>query len=183
MDGKFVPNISFGPLVVAAIKRASKLPVDVHLMIKDPQNYLDQFAEAGADYISIHQEEVIHLNCAVDHIKKLGKKAGVVLNPATPLNTLDEILNDVDLVLIMSVNPGFGGQSFIHSSINKVERLNKIREERGLNFKIEIDGGIDAGNIKIIADAGCDIFVAGSTIFKSDNISAAITELRNLANK
>ncbi len=183
MDGRFVPNITFGPFIVEAVRRVTKLPLDVHLMIKDPQNYIEQFAEAGANYISVHQEEAVHLNSVINKIKNLGVKAGVVLNPATPINTLDEILSDIDFVLIMSVNPGFGGQSFIQSSISKIERLNKLREERGLNFLIEIDGGIDSGNIKSIADAGCDIFVAGSTVFKADNIAAAVTELRNLANK
>ncbi|NLT49286.1 MAG: ribulose-phosphate 3-epimerase [Ignavibacteria bacterium] len=183
MDGRFVPNITFGPFIVEAVRRVTKLPLDVHLMIKDPQNYIEQFAEAGANYISVHQEEAVHLNSVINKIKNLGVKAGVVLNPATPINTLDEILSDIDFVLIMSVNPGFGGQSFIQSSISKIERLSKLREERGLNFLIEIDGGIDSGNIKSIADAGCDIFVAGSTVFKADNIAAAVTELRNLANK
>lgn len=183
MDGRFVPNITFGPFIVEAVRRVTKLPLDVHLMIKDPQNYIEQFAEAGANYISVHQEEAVHLNSVINKIKNLGVKAGVVLNPATPISTLDEILSDIDFVLIMSVNPGFGGQSFIQSSISKIERLSKLREERGLNFLIEIDGGIDSGNIKSIADAGCDIFVAGSTVFKADNIAAAVTELRNLANK
>ena len=180
MDGKFVPNITFGPIVVKAVKRTTKLPIDVHLMIEDPDNFIEDFISAGADYISVHQEEVVHLHRTITRIKELGAKAGVVLNPATPVSTLSDILEFIDFVLVMSVNPGFGGQKFIESSIKKIKQLSELRSELNLNFKIEIDGGIDPNNIKRVSDAGCDMFVAGSSIFNQDNISAATTELKNL---
>ncbi len=180
MDGKFVPNITFGPIVVKAVRKITKLPIDVHLMIKDPDNFIEDFVKAGANYISVHQEEVVHLHRTITRIKELGAKAGVVLNPATPVNTLDDILEFVDFVLIMSVNPGFGGQSFIESSLRKIEELRKIREEKNLKYEIEIDGGVTSKNIKKISNAGCDIFVAGSSVFGENNISAASTELKNL---
>lgn len=180
MDGKFVPNITFGPVVVKAVRKVTKLPIDVHLMIKDPDNFIEDFVKAGANYISVHQEEVVHLNRTIAKIKDLGAKAGVVLNPSTPVSTLTEILQFVDFVLIMSVNPGFGGQKFIESTLNKVSQLAKMREEMNLNFEIELDGGVTSKNIGKIAAAGCDIFVAGSSIFGQDNISAAATELKNL---
>ncbi|MCF6269761.1 MAG: ribulose-phosphate 3-epimerase [Melioribacteraceae bacterium] len=180
MDGKFVPNITFGPIVVKAVRKITKLPIDVHLMIKDPDNFIEDFIKAGADYISVHQEEVVHLHRTISRIKELGAKAGVVLNPATPVNTLDDILEFVDYILVMSVNPGFGGQSFIESSLKKIEELKKIREDKNLNYEIEIDGGVTSKNIEKISKAGCDIFVAGSSIFGEDNISAASTELKKL---
>ena len=180
MDGKFVPNITFGPVVVKAVRRITKLPIDVHLMIKDPDNFIEDFVEAGADYISVHQEEVIHLHRTIAKIKELGVKAGVVVNPATPINTLSDILEYVDLVLVMSVNPGFGGQKFIESSLSKIEELKKIREDKNLDFEIEIDGGVTSANIEKISNAGCDIFVVGSSVFGEDNISGASTELKNL---
>lgn len=180
MDGLFVPNITFGPVVVAAVKKITKLPIDVHLMIKNPQNFIKQFAEAGADFISVHVEEVQHLHRVIQQIKEHSVKAGVAVNPATSLNVLDEILPIVDFVLLMSVNPGFGGQSFIEPVLNKVEKLDAIRQKLGLNFLIEIDGGINEQNIKKVAEAGCDIFVAGSSIFSKDNISAATVELNNI---
>ena len=180
MDGKFVPNITFGPIVVKAVKRTTKLPIDVHLMIEDPENFIEDFISAGADYISVHQEEVVHLHRTITRIKELGAKAGVVLNPATPVSTLSDILEYIDFVLIMSVNPGFGGQKFIESSIKKIKQLSELRSEMNLKFMIEIDGGIDSKNIKRVSDAGCDMFVVGSSIFNQDNISAATTELKNL---
>ena len=180
MDGQFVPNITFGPLMVETVNRITKLPIDVHLMIKDPDQFIDKFAEAGADYISVHQEEVIHLNSTLNRIKDIGVNAGVVLNPSTPVNTLEDVLEIVDYILIMSVNPGFGGQKFIPETIKKIERLNELREKYNLNYKIEIDGGVDTSNIQIISEAGCNIFVAGSSIFKADNVSAAVVEFRNL---
>ena len=182
MDGKFVPNITFGPLVVSAINKATRLPLDVHLMIENPDNYIEDFINAGADYLTIHQEEVKHLHRSVSLIKELGAKAGVAINPATPVNTLTEIAEFVDMILIMSVNPGFGGQKFIESSLNKISQLKMLKEERGLNFLIEVDGGITKTNIKQISNAGCDAFVAGSSIFKSDNITGAAVELKNLVN-
>ncbi len=180
MDGRFVPNITFGPSIVSTVKKSTKLPIDVHLMIEDPQNYISQFADAGADYISVHVEEVKHLHRVIQQIKERNVQAGVVLNPATPLSLLEEILPFVDFVLLMSVNPGFGGQKFIESTLTKVQRLHKIRSQRNLNFLIEIDGGINSENIKSISESGCDIFVAGSSIFHKDNISAAALELKNL---
>lgn len=149
MDGRFVPNITFGPLIVHAVKKITKLPIDVHLMIKEPDRYFEAFVKAGADYITIHQEEVVHLHRAIENIKELGIKAGVVINPATPVNTLYEVIEFVDMVLVMSVNPGFGGQKFISGSINKIKQLSELREKNGLNFLIEIDGGISKENIKI----------------------------------
>ena len=180
MDGKFVPNITFGPVVVKAVRKTTKLPIDVHLMIKDPDNFIEEFIAAGANYVSVHQEEVVHLHRTISRIKELGAKAGVVINPATPVSTLSEIIEFVDFVLVMSVNPGFGGQKFIDSSLKKIKQLAQIRIERKLKFKIEVDGGVTNNNIKKIADAGCDIFVAGSSVFAKDNISAATTELKNL---
>ena len=180
MDGKFVPNITFGPFIVKAVKRSTKLPIDVHLMIKDPDDYIEDFISAGADYISVHQEEVVHLHRTLTMIKELGAKAGVVLNPKTPVSTLTGVLNFVDFVLVMSVNPGFGGQKFIESSLMKIMELSELRGKLNLTFQIEIDGGIDPTNIKRVSDAGCDMFVAGSSIFSQDNISAATTELKNL---
>ena len=180
MDGKFVPNITFGPVVVKAVRRITKLPIDVHLMIKDPDNFIEDFVDAGADYISVHQEEVIHLHRTIARIKELGAKAGVVLNPGTPVNTLLDIVEYVDFILVMSVNPGFGGQKFIESCLRKIEELKKIREDKNLDFEIEIDGGVSSSNIKKISNAGCDIFVAGSSIFGEDDISGASAELKNL---
>lgn len=182
MDGKFVPNITFGPLVVSAINKATRLPLDVHLMIESPDNYIEDFIKAGADYITIHQEEVKHLHRSVSLIKELGAKAGVAINPATPVSTLTDIAEFVDMILIMSVNPGFGGQKFIENSLNKISQLKMLREEKGLNFIIEVDGGISKANIKQISNAGCDAFVAGSSIFASDNITGAAVELKNLVN-
>jgi len=180
MDGKFVPSITFGPIVVKAVRRITKLPIDVHLMIKDPDNFIEDFVDAGADYISVHQEEVVHLHRTITKIKELGAKAGVVINPATPVNTLSDILEYVDFVLVMSVNPGFGGQKFIESSLKKIAELKKIRDDKNLEFEIEIDGGVSSSNIKKISNSGCDIFVAGSSIFGKDNISGASKELKKL---
>lgn len=180
MDGKFVPTITFGPMVVKAVKRTTKLPIDVHLMIDDPDDFIEDFISAGANYISVHQENVIHLHRTITKIKELGAKAGVVLNPATPVSTLSDILEFIDFVLIMSVNPGFGGQEFIESSIKKIKQLSELRSEMNLSFQIEIDGGLDTKNIKRVSDAGCDMFVIGSSIFSQDNISAAATEFKNL---
>jgi len=179
MDGQFVPNLSFGPLVVSAVNKITELPLDVHLMIKNPENLIPAFVDAGADFISVHQEEVVHLNRVLESIKAFNVKAGVVLNPATPLNTLNEIFEIADFILIMSVNPGFGGQSFIEQSLNKIKKLNEIRQKNNYNFLIEVDGGVNSQNIKKISDAGCNIFVAGSSIFSTGNIAAATAELKN----
>ena len=180
MDGHFVPNLTFGPIIVEAAKRSTKLPIDVHLMINNPDNLLEDFVKAGANYITVHQEEVIHLNRTVNRIKELGSKAGVGLNPATPVSTLKDIAGYIDLVLIMSVNPGFGGQSFISNSIRKIKETVQLRKYLKADFVIEVDGGISTENIKSIKNAGCDVFVAGSAIFKADNISAATMEMANL---
>ncbi len=180
MDGHFVPNITFGPIIVKAARKSTKLPLDVHLMIENPDKYLESFVKAGANSLTVHQETVIHLNRTITKIKELGIKAGVAINPATPVDSLKEILEFVDLVLIMSVNPGFGGQKFIKNSLRKVREAAELRSKMNANFLIEIDGGIDNKTIKPALDAGCDVFVTGSAIFKTDNISAAAMELKNI---
>lgn len=180
MDGHFVPNITFGPVLVKAVRKVTKLPVDVHLMIENPDKYLEEFKNSGADHLLVHQENVIHLNRTINKIKDLGMKAGVVINPATPVNTLRDIAEYIDILLIMSVNPGFGGQSLIPNSIRKIKEAVALRKEFNADFKIEIDGGIDSDTIVTAYKAGVDVFVSGSSIFKSDNITAATTELKNL---
>lgn len=180
MDGKFVPNITFGPVVVEAVRSSTKLPVDVHLMIEDPENYIEDFIKAGADYVSVHFEEVRHLNRAVNQIKELGSKAGVVLNPSTPVSSIEDIAEYIDMLLIMSVNPGFGGQKFISNTFRRVKQAVDLRKKLNADFLIEVDGGIDKNNISDLHKSGCDVFVAGSSVFKSDNISASVTELKNL---
>lgn len=180
MDGKFVPNFTFGPIIVKAVRKATKLPIDVHLMVKDPDSFVEDFIEAGANNITVHQEEVIHLHRSVTRIKEFGATAGVAINPSTPISNLKEILEFVDLVLVMSVNPGFGGQSFIQSSLRKISELSDVRQKEGYSFLIEVDGGIEIENIKSISDAGCNTFVIGSSIFNKDNISAATVEFKNL---
>lgn len=180
MDGKFVPNLTFGPVVVKAVRKITKLPVDVHLMIKNPDALLEKFIEAGANWVTVHQEEVVHLNRMLTRIKELGAKAGVAINPSTPITSLAEVINLVDLVLIMSVNPGFGGQKFIQSSIRKIQELSDLRFKSSSKFLIEVDGGISKNNIKELADAGCDVFVVGNSIFGQDNITAATIELKNM---
>ncbi|MBA3014034.1 MAG: ribulose-phosphate 3-epimerase [Proteobacteria bacterium] len=181
MDGHFVPNITIGPLVVDAVRKITKAPLDVHLMISNPDQYIEAFAEAGADWITVHVEACHHLHRTIDAIKKLGKKAGAVLNPATPLTTLDYILDDLDLVMLMSVNPGFGGQKFIPSAIDKVRALKAMIDQRGLHTGIEIDGGVSPATICAIAQAGANIFVAGSAVFSQDNYATIIAELKRLA--
>jgi len=180
MDGHFVPNITLGPLIVKAVRKSTKLPVDVHLMIKNPDKYLEDFAEAGANYISVHVEEVVHLNRSVNRIKELGCKAGVVINPATPVHSIVDVAEYIDFLLIMTVNPGFGGQEFISNSIRRIEEAVELREKLKSNFLIEIDGGVNNATIVDAKKAGADIFVAGSAIFHSDNITAATAELKNL---
>jgi len=181
MDGHFVPNITIGPLVVKAVRQVTAKVVDVHLMIENADCYLESFAEAGADWITVHVEACPHLHRTVTRIRELGKKAGVVLNPATPLETLDFILEEVDLVMLMSVNPGFGGQSFIPSTLRKISRLKKRIDELGLNVGIEIDGGISSATITLVAEAGANIFVAGSAIYGKTDYQSVIKELRGLA--
>lgn len=169
MDGHFVPNISFGPPVVESIRRATKLTLDVHLMIADPDRYVPAFIQAGADQILIHQETCPHLDRSLHAIQAEGAKAGVVLNPSTPVETLTEVLDVLDYVLIMSVNPGFGGQRFIPNALHKVSRLAALRKARGLQFPIEIDGGVSLENVANIVEAGVDWVVAGSSVFHSVN--------------
>jgi ribulose-phosphate 3-epimerase len=180
MDGHFVPNITIGHPVVTSVRRITDLPLDVHLMIADADSYIEDFAKAGADWITVHVEACPHLHRTVGRIRELGKKAGVVLNPATPLGSLDEILGDVDLVMLMSVNPGFGGQSFIRSSINKIKTLRKMIEERGLEVGIEVDGGVSPATIGDVAGAGANIFVAGSAVFGQQDYAKVIQEMKSI---
>jgi ribulose-phosphate 3-epimerase len=178
MDGHFVPNITIGPLVVEAVRRVTDLPLDVHLMIKNPDQYLEDFARAGADWITVHVETGFHLHRTIHKIKELGKKAGAVLNPATSLSTLDHILPDLDLVMLMSVNPGCGGQSFIPSTVTKIRRLKELIDEQGLQVGIEVDGGVSPQTIGAVAEAGATIFVAGSAVFREPDYARAIAGLK-----
>ena len=180
MDGHFVPNITIGPLVVEAARTVTSLPLDVHLMIENPERYIPDFVKAGAGTISVQVETCVHLNRTIQIIKESDIPAGVVLNPSTPLTSIEWALDDVDVVMIMSVNPGFGGQKFIPSSLYKVRKLKKMIHERGQNTLIEIDGGVNEKNIKSISDAGVDVFVAGSAIFKSPNYKETIDRFREL---
>ncbi len=183
MDGRFVPNITIGPPVVKSLRPISKLPFDVHLMIEDPDMYIDSFIDAGADLISVHVEACKHPDSTIQRIKARGKKASVVLNPATSLNTIEQILSEVDMVLLMTVNPGFGGQAFIESSIDKVRDLKEMICRKGLKVDIEVDGGINLSNIHRITEAGANIIVAGNTIFKADDTAGIIRELKEKAFK
>ena len=178
MDGHFVPNITIGPLIVAAVNDATNLPIDVHLMIENPDDYIGAFADAGADYISVQIETCIHLNRTIQLIKDSGTQAGVVLNPSTPVASLESILEYVDYVLIMSVNPGFGGQAFIPNSIDKINALRRQIQDRGLNVLIEVDGGVNEKTIAAVAAAGADVFVAGSAIFGRQDYKSTIQRLR-----
>lgn len=180
MDGHFVPNITFGPLIIKAARKITKLPLDVHLMISNPDGYLEQFAEAGADHIIVHQEAAVHLNRTILRIKELGLKAGVALNPSTPVESLAYVAEYVDQVLVMSVNPGFGNQEFIPNSLRKIEETVRLRARYNAKFLIEVDGGINKETIASVLKAGCDVFIAGSSIFKADNITAAAAELKNI---
>lgn len=178
MDGHFVPNITVGLPVVKAISRVTSLPIDAHLMISEPGRYAAEFVEAGANMVSVHVEADAHLHRTVMSIKSAGAKAGAVINPATPLESLQEILEFVDYVLIMSVNPGFGGQKFIATALDKVRRLRHLIDQRGLPVRIEIDGGVDLSNIQQVVEAGAEIIVAGSAIFGADDPGLAVRELR-----
>lgn len=181
MDGHFVPNITFGPLGVRAVRRVTGLPIDVHLMIENADRYIDDFAAAGATSISVQVEACTHLQRTLAHIKSCGARAGAVLNPATPLAPLEWVLDDLDYVLVMSVNPGFGGQDFIRASLAKVRALREMLRSRGLTLQIEIDGGVNARTIADIAASGVDVFVAGSAIFGNHDYAAAIQRLRKRA--
>lgn len=180
MDGRFVPNITFGPVIVRAARAATKLPIDTHLMIVEPERYLEEFAEAGADIISVHQETCVHLQRTLRQIRDLGKRAGVVLNPATPESTLEYVLDDVDLILIMSVNPGFGGQSFLASQLPKIEHLAKRLQQRGLkDVELEVDGGIGPQTVRSVVNAGATVVVAGAAVFGQKDRRLAIQALRD----
>ena len=183
MDGHFVPNITIGPPVVAGIRKTTDLPLDVHLMISNADQYVEGFAAAGADWITVHVEACTHLHRTIGRIKELGKKAGAVLNPATPLSTLNVILGDVDLVMLMSVNPGFGGQSFIPFTVDKIRQLKQMIDERNLTVGIEIDGGIGPATISDVAAAGANIFVAGSAVYGHVDYAEIIADLKDKAEK
>jgi ribulose-phosphate 3-epimerase len=178
MDGMYVPNISIGPLVVKALKRVIDMPLDVHLMIQDPDRYLDDFIQAGSHYIMVHAEAAVHLQRTVSYIRQNGCKAGVSLNPATPLSHLEYVLPDVDMVLIMTVNPGFGGQSFIPQMMDKISDLRTILDSYDREILLQVDGGVKVDNIKEIAEAGADVFVAGSAVFGSKNYAETIAAMR-----
>lgn len=182
MDGHFVPNLTFGANVVKALRPHTRLPLDCHLMVENPENFVVEFAEAGADVISIHVESTHHLHGTLQLIKEKGVKAGVVLNPATPVSLLEDIIHMVDMVLIMTVNPGFGGQSFISEMLSKIEKLNQWKKERELTFEIEVDGGINSETAKACAQAGATVFVAGSYVYNSENVAERIASLKEAVN-
>ena len=183
MDGHFVPNITFGPKMVGDINRITNLPLDVHLMITEPEKYVAQFAKNGADWISVHYETVKHLNRLVFQIKDLGCKAGVVINPATTIDLLDDILPFIDFVLIMSVNPGFGGQKFIYASLEKAKKLKEKITKINDKVIIEMDGGIGVDNLKLVKDAGVDVFVCGNSIFGSEDIPKTVREMKTILDR
>ncbi|MCO4604495.1 ribulose-5-phosphate 3-epimerase [Streptococcus infantarius subsp. infantarius] len=178
MDGQFVPNISFGADVVASMRKHSKLVFDCHLMVVNPERFVDAFAQAGADIMTIHAESTLHIHGALQKIKKAGMKAGVVINPGTPVSAIEPVLSLVDQVLIMTVNPGFGGQAFIPEMLEKVQKVAKIRDEKGYDFDIEVDGGVDNKTIKACYQAGANVFVAGSYLFKASDLTAQVETLR-----
>jgi ribulose-phosphate 3-epimerase len=181
MDGHFVPNISIGIPVVASLHQATRLPLDVHLMIEGPEEYIERFVQAGANRVLVHQEATVHLDRALTMIREFGAQAGVVINPATPVATLTEVLDKVDTVLVMSVNPGFGGQKFIPGAIEKIRQLNQWRARYNGAFRIEVDGGVDAENTAALAQAGANTFVAGTSIFHTPDPAAAVRQIRRLA--
>jgi ribulose-phosphate 3-epimerase len=179
MDGRFVPNITFGPLVVEAVRRCVALPIEAHLMIVEPERYVADFASAGADVIIVHQEAALHLHRLVEQVHQLGKKAGVALNPSTPAATLEDILGDVDHVLVMTVNPGFGGQKFIESTLSKMTRVRQMMNERGLDRDIEVDGGIGVVTAPRVVKAGANLLVAGASVFAGkESVAEAVRQLR-----
>ena len=181
MDGRFVPNISFGPMIIQFIRKTTRKICDVHLMIEEPEKYATEFKNAGADILTVHIEACRHLHRNIQQIKGLGMQAGVALNPHTPVESLKDILQDIDLVCMMSVNPGFGGQSFIPNTIDKIIQLKKMINERGLKVKIEVDGGVSADNAKQIIHAGADVLVAGNAVFRSDDPAAMISRLKKIS--
>ncbi|WP_150959705.1 ribulose-phosphate 3-epimerase [Paenibacillus residui] len=179
MDGHFVPNLTLGPLIVEAIRPGTSLPLDVHLMIEKPERYISAFAKAGADYITVHAETCPHLHRTLHMIKEEGAKAGIALNPATPLSVLDHVLEEADLVLIMTVNPGFGGQRFIHSMLPKISELRRRIERTGREIALEVDGGINEETAPLVTEAGADVLVAGSAVFGMPDRAAAIRRIRS----
>lgn len=183
MDGHFVPNISFGAAVMKSLCGKTGMPFDVHLMIEDPDRYLEDFITDNTEYITVHAEACVHLHRTIQHIKSSGAKAGVAVNPATPLSAVECVLEDVDMILIMSVNPGFGGQKFISSVLPKIRNLDELRRENNLDFTIEIDVGINPDNVKTVTDAGVDIVVAGSSVFGAADIEARVKEFREILQK
>jgi ribulose-phosphate 3-epimerase len=180
MDGRFVPNISYGPMIIEFIRKTTNKVCDVHLMIEEPEKYAEEFKKAGADNLSVHIEACRHLHRNIQQIKSLGMKAGVAVNPHTPVSELSEVLADIDLVCLMSVNPGFGGQSFIPHTLEKIKQLKDMITSRGLNVLIEVDGGVTLANAKSIMDAGADVLVAGNTVFKSADPIATIAALKGM---
>lgn len=178
MDGHFVPNITIGPLIVKAIRPVTKLPLDVHLMIEDPDRYIEDFAKAGADFITVHVEACRHLHRTVHLIKSFGVKAGVVLNPATPVEMVQHIISDLDMILLMSVNPGFGGQKFIPEVLTKIRRVKEMAEQKGLDIEIEIDGGVNEETAKLCTEAGATVLVAGSAIYNKEDYAKAISLIK-----
>lgn len=182
MDGVFVPNITIGAFIVEAIKKATTLPLDVHLMIESPERYINDFSSAGADYLTLHIEASVHLHRAVMHIKERGSKAGVSLNPSTPVSSLEEILPYIDMAVVMSVNPGFGGQKFIPTSLEKIKKLRDMANKMGLKPLIEVDGGVTPENAKDVASRGADILVMGSAFFKADDYKGLMRRLRETLN-
>ncbi|MFI1770494.1 ribulose-phosphate 3-epimerase [Thalassobellus citreus] len=182
MDGHFVPNISYGMPVIQAIKKHATKPLDVHLMIEKPERYIEEFAKVGADIITVHYESTVHLHRTLTQIENAGCKAGVVLNLTTPISVLEDILPKCYMVLLMSINPGFGGQQFEDITYNRIQKLRKMANEQGLNTRIEIDGGVTNKNIQKLVEAGADTFVAGSHVFKSNNQTETIKELKTIAN-
>ena len=182
MDGHFVPNISYGAVVMKSLLGKTKMPFDVHLMIENVDRYIDDFVTENTEYITVHQEVCMHLHRTIDHIKSKGIKAGVSINPATPISSLENILEYVDLVLVMSVNPGFGGQKFIESSLEKIRKLKRIREENRYNFVIEVDGGVNLGNGRKLVKAGADILVAGSSVFAADDVVKRVEKFKEMLN-
>ena len=180
MDGQFVPNITLGANIVSAIRPVTKLPLDVHLMVQDPERFIEDFAKAGSDIITVHQESTVHIHRAMQMIKNCGVKAGVVINPGTPVSAIEEVLPLADLVLIMTVNPGFGGQAFINECLTKVERLNELRKEKGYTYEIEIDGGVDDKTAPLCVKAGADVLVAGSYVYNSPDVGERIKKIREV---
>ena len=181
MDGHFVPNITIGPPVVASVRKCTRMMLDVHLMIENPERFVEDFIRAGADWISVHVEADKHLNRTLSLLKEKGVRAGIALNPATPLDSLEEVLHMLDYVLIMTVNPGFGGQKFIPSCLKKIRKLKELAESGGFGGRIEVDGGIDCSNLSEVLDAGADMIVAGSAIFGSENVEEAVSEMKRIA--